>query len=128
VSTPVSLFQSIDLERIPLRVEGRLARLLGVGEGNLSVVHGEAGALPDLRGVLARPLPDDVSLVLRVHARNGIPLAQATVDVARGEHAFSTQGLTLFAMEGYSHLSAADRRMVEGRVWSRRAYATASVA
>jgi len=94
----------------------------------LSVMQGEAGELPDLRGVLARSVPDNVSLVLRVHARNGIPLAQATIDVVRGERAFTTQGLTVFAMEGYSHLRDADRRMVEGRVWSRRAYATASVA
>ncbi len=125
---PTSVFQSGDLERLPLRVEGRLARLLVMEQRELSVLQGGAGELPDLRGVLAHSAPDAVSLVLRVHARNGIPLAQATVDVARGEQAFMTQGLTLFAMEGYSHLPDADRRMVEGRVWSRRAYATASVA
>ncbi len=114
------------MELLPFRVESRLARALGIREGDLSVVLGEAGKLPSLRCELQRPVAANVSLVLRVHARSGIPLAFSSVDVSQGDRAFETRGLTLLAMEGYSHLAAADRQLVEGRVWSRRAYATAS--
>jgi hypothetical protein len=114
------------MEPLPLRVDGRLARLLGIQGGELSVVQGAPGDLPNLRCVLRRPVTTGISLVLRIHARSGIPLAYSSVDVSRGDHAFETRGLTLFAMEGYSHLAPAERQIVEGRVWSRRAYATAS--
>jgi hypothetical protein len=114
------------MEPLPLRVEGRLARVLGMESGNLSVAPGDPGDLPNLRCVLRHPVTTSLSLVLRIHARSGIPLAYSSVDVSQGDHAFETRGLTLVAMEGYSHLAPAERQIVEGRVWSRRAYATAS--
>ena len=116
------------MEQLPFRVESRLARVLGMQAGDLSILQGEPGDLPNLRCVLRRPVTTDVSLVLRVHTSTGIPLACSSVDLSRGDQAFETRGLTLFAMEGYSHLSPGDRQIVEGRVWSRRAYATASAA
>lgn len=116
------------MELLPFRVESRLARVLGVQEGDLSVVQGEPGALPGLRCELRRPVTANVSIVLRVHARTGIPLAYSSVDVSRGDQGFETRGLILFGMEGYSHLAPAGRQIVEERVWSRRAYATASTA
>lgn len=115
------------MERLPVRVEGRLARLLGMQAGDLSVVHGEPEDLPGLRCVLERPVAASVSIVLRVHTRTGIPLTHSSIEMSAGSRAFETQALTLLAMEGYSHLSRADRQIVEGRVWSRRAYATASI-
>ena len=114
------------MELLPFRVESRLARVLGIEDGDLSVVAGEPGNLPRLRCALRRPATADVSIVLRVHARTGIPLGYSSVDVSRGDEGFETQGVTLLAMEGYSHLALADRQIVEERVWSRRAYATAS--
>jgi hypothetical protein len=114
------------MEPLPLRVNGPLARVLGLQKGDLSVVQGEPGDLPKLRCVLDRPATTGVSMVLRIHARSGIPLAFCSVEVSRGDHTFETRGLTMFAMEGYSHLAAAERQIVEGRVWSRRSYATAS--
>ena len=116
------------MELLPFRVESRLASVLGIKEGDLSVVLGEPGNLPGLRCELQRPVAANVSIVLRVHARTGIPLAYSSVDISRGDHTFETRDLTLFAMEGYSHLAPADRQIVESRVWSRRAYATASTA
>jgi len=116
------------MEQMPFRVEGALARVLGMPAEGLFVVLGEPGELPSLRCVLQRPVTTDVSMVLRVHARTGIPLASLSVDMSRGDQVFETRGLTLLAMEGYSHLAAADRQAVESRVWSRRAYVTASPA
>jgi hypothetical protein len=69
-----------------------------------------------------------MSIVVRVHARTGVPLAVSSVRLTRGDRAFETPPVTMLAMEGYAHLKPADRRLVEDRVWSRRAYATASAA
>jgi len=113
--------------RLPLRVEGRLAELLGADGVDLLLVDRD-DELPALRGAFGRAVPGDVCILLRVHARSGIPLAHARVTVARGEHAFETRDLTVYAMEGYAHLKAVERRAVEARVWSRRAYATACAA
>jgi hypothetical protein len=114
------------LEQIPFRVEKRLAGLLGIQEGQLSIVQGQPGDLPALRCELTEPVETDLSLVIRVHARTGVPLAVSAVSIARGDRAFETKSLTMLAMEGYSHLRPVDRHGVEGRVWSRRAYATAT--
>jgi hypothetical protein len=48
--------------------------------------------------------------------------------MSQGDRIFETHDLTLFAMEGYSHLPPGERQIVERRVWSRRAYAIASTA
>ena len=114
------------MERLPLRVEGRLASVLGVKQGDICLVQGEVGELPALRCELPRPVTADTSIVLRVHASTGVPLATSTVTLSQGDRGFETKRMTLLAMEGYSHLARAERQLVEGRVWSRRAYATAS--
>jgi hypothetical protein len=128
VLCPTSRVHSVDVERLPFRVEGRLARVLGMQAGDLAVVQGGPDDLPSLRCVLPRPVTGKVSIVLRVHARTGIPLAYSSIEVSPGARGFETRALTLLAMEGYSHLAPADRQIVECRVWSRRAYATASIA
>jgi hypothetical protein len=114
------------MTQLPFRVESRLASLLGGQTGDIAIVQNEPGPLPRLRCQLAGPAAADVTLLVRVHTTSGIPVAYSRVDVARGARAFETENLTLFAMEGYSHLAPADRQNVEARVWSRRAYATAS--
>jgi hypothetical protein len=113
-------------ERLPWRVEGRLARALG-GAADLEICPPAPGALPSVRCVLPRAVERKVSLTLRVHSRAGIPLAHASVEVQPGDSGFQTS-LALLAMEGYTHLSQRAREAVERRVWSRRAYATASAA
>jgi len=113
-------------ERLPLRVEGRLASLLGMKAGDLQVCPGDPDELPTLRLALPRPVTVKVSLVVRVHSRSGIPLASAAIEMNPGDQAFETPRLTVLAMEGYAHLSRAERQLVERRVWSRRAFATGS--
>jgi hypothetical protein len=115
------------MELLPLRVEKGLERVLGIQQSDLAVVAGPEN-LPRLRGELPRPIVADVSIVFRVHARTGVPLAYSRVNLSRGDRAFETPSMTLMAMEGYAHLAPAERLLVEGRVWSRRAYATASAA
>lgn len=115
-----------DIERLPWRVDGRLARALG-GPDHLEVCTQAPGALPIVRCVLARPVAARVSLTVRVHSRAGIPLAQASVDVNPGDSGFETT-LALLAMEGYTRLGRRAREEVQRRVWSRRAYASGSPA
>jgi hypothetical protein len=117
---------SIDVERLPFRADSRVARLLGIRTGNLEVCPQGPERLPNLRCVLARPVTEKVSLVLRVHSRAGIPLASASIDVNPGDQAFEAPALEVLAMEGYSHLGRAERAAIERRVWSRRAFATGS--
>ena len=102
--------------------------MLGTHAGALSVVQRESGGLPRLRCELQEPVKTSISLVVRVHALNGIPVAYSPVEMSQGDRIFETHDLTLFAMEGYSHLPPAERQIVERRVWSRRAYAIASTA
>jgi hypothetical protein len=116
------------MNNLPFRVENRLAAVLGIRDGDFSVLQADSGALPRLRCLLRRPAPRDVSILLRVHTRMGIPVAYSAVEVARGDQSFETQNLTMMAMEGYSHLGPAERQAVEARVWSRGAYVTASTA
>jgi hypothetical protein len=118
---------STDIERLPLRLEGRLARILGTEADKVEVIHGTPGELPNLRCVLPRAANASISLVLRVHSAAGIPLVAGSVDVEPGDAEFNTAQLAVLAMEGYAHLTAADRHAVEARVWSRRAFATASL-
>ena len=51
----------------------------------------------------------------------------AAVDVSKGDREFRAP-LALLAMEGYAHISTAERQAIHQRVWQRRAYATGSVA
>jgi hypothetical protein len=111
-------------ERLQWRVEGRLARVLG-GPADLEICPHAPGARPTVRCTLPKAVERKVSFTVRVHSRAGIPLAHASVDVQPGDSGFQTP-LTLLAMEGYTHLGQRARDAVERRVWSRRAYATAS--
>ena len=115
------------MERLPLRVESGLAGVLGLKEGQLELLDAQ-GAAPAVRCNWERPASADTSFVLRVHATSGIPLATSPVSVFRGDRAFEARQLSFVAMEGYSHLTPVERRQVEDRVWSRRAYATVSAA
>ena len=117
---------SIANEKLPLKADGAVARLIGRAS-EVHVQAGTAGELPKLRVVLPRPASARQSLMLRVHSRMGVPLAWAAADVQPGDQAVETATLTVLAMEGYSHLGRAEREAVEGRVWSRRAFATASL-
>jgi hypothetical protein len=113
------------MDRLPLRIESRTARVLGLRQGDLEICPGTPGDLPSLRCVLPRPVTAKASLVLRVHSQAGIPLASASIDVHPGDRMFETS-LAVLAMEGYAHLGRADRRLVEERVWVRRSFATLS--
>jgi len=115
-------------ERLPLKLDSRLTAVLGTSTGELELHVESPAALPYARFVLPRPVPRNLSLVLRVHSAAGIPLASATIAVNSGEHTFDIRNLTLMAMEGYAHLDAAERHAVVQRVWSRRAFATGSIA
>ncbi len=113
-----------DPEQLPWRVERRLVDL-GM-PAHLEVCPQPSGNLPNVRCVLPKPATGPLSLVLRVHSRAGIPLAQAFIDLKPGDRSFETP-LALMSMEGYRHLSQRARQDVERRVWSRRAFATGSV-
>jgi len=110
-------------ERLPWRIERHLT--LDV-PSHLEVSSGQ-DTLPRLRCSLTSPASKNVSFVVRIHSRSGIPLAQASVDLRPGDCSFDTP-IALIAMEGYGHLSRRARHDVESRVWSRRAYAIGSAA
>jgi hypothetical protein len=113
------------MERLPWRVEGRLALALGMPPGDLEICPKDTGELPSLRCVLSRPATTKVSMLLRVHSRAGIPLAHATIVVNPGDRGFETP-LAVLAMEGYAHLGREERLAIERRVWLRRSFATGS--
>jgi hypothetical protein len=113
------------MDRLPMRIESRVSRVLGLRQGDLEIWPGTPGELPNLRCVLPRPATAKASLVLRVHSRAGIPLASGSIDVHPGDQMFETS-LAVLAMEGYAHLGRADRRLIEERVWLRRSFATLS--
>ena len=117
-----------DIEQLPWRVDRHLARALGPQQPTLEVCPIDAEAyLPSLRCVFAQPAADNVSVVVRVHSRAGIPLATAAIDVNKGDREFKAP-LALLAMEGYAHIGPAERQAIHQRVWQRRAFATGSVA
>jgi len=110
-------------ERLPWRLERPLALET---PGYLEVVSG-LEVLPRLRCSLTSPARSNLSFVVRILSRSGIPLAHASVALRSGDCSFDTP-VALIAMEGYRHLSQRARHDVESRVWSRRAYAIASAA
>jgi hypothetical protein len=112
---------------LPFRLAPQLARVFGTEAPVISIAQSDPEAPPRLTGVLTRPAAADGTVVLRVHAGNGIPLASASVQIARGALSFETRDWVFIAMEGYSHLSPAARQSVERRVWSRRAFVTGSM-
>jgi hypothetical protein len=114
------------MERLPLRLDERLARRLGCTTADLHVQADAAGSRPSIRCILPRPAREAASFVLRVHSRAGIPLAMAPVSMNFGEQEAAAGQLTILAMEGYAHLAEPERLAVEQRVWSRRAFAVAS--
>ena len=117
-----------DIEKLPWRVDSHLARALGPQQPTLEVCPIDAEAsLPSLRCVFAHPAADNVSVVVRVHSRAGIPLATAAIDVSKGDREFKASPV-LLAMEGYAHIGPAERQAIHQRVWQRRAFATGSVA
>ena len=116
-----------DMAPLPFRMAPQLQRALGNPAPVVSILAPDPLGLPGLKGVLDRPVDADISFVLKVHASNGIPLASASVDMARGDRSFETRELVFLGMEGYAHLAQADRQSIERRVWSRRACATASI-
>lgn len=117
---------NIDTETLPWRTDCSLVRALGV-LGDLEICHADASSLPSVRCTLSKQITARASITVRIHSRAGIPLAYASVDVNPGDQAFEAP-VALLAMEGYSHLGRRARQDVERRVWSRRAYATGSVA
>jgi hypothetical protein len=112
---------------MPLRLESPLAQRLGAHPTAVMVVQGAPTALPSLRCEMSRPAPSDVLLTVRIHSRQGIPLAQASASVRSGDQGFETGPVQILAMDPYSHVSAKVRHAVERRVWSRRAFVTGSV-
>ena len=117
-----------EIEQLPWRVDRQLARAIGHQQPTLEVCPVDSdAALPSLRCVFAQPAAARVSVMVRVHSRAGIPLATAAIDVNKGDREFKAS-LALLAMEGYAHVSTAERRAIHQRVWQRRAYATGSVA
>jgi len=113
-------------DRLAWRVERALAHVIG-SPTDLELTNDGEAALPRLRGVLPQPATRRITLTVKIHSNAGIPLAHAAVRLEAGDRAFETP-VMLLAMEGYAHLSERARKDVERRVWSRRAYATGSVA
>lgn len=110
---------------LPLRMAPRLARVLRMGTPAVSIVQPDWP--PTLTGVLLEPVGSKLSFVLKVHAQNGIPLAYAPIEMAPGDHSFAAQALQFMGMEGYAHLAQSDRKPIEDRIWSRRAFATGTL-
>ena len=75
-----------DIERLPWRVDRHLTQAIGPQQPTLEVCPMDAEAsLPSLRCVFAQPAADNVSVLVRVHSRAGIPLASAPIDVNAGD-------------------------------------------
>jgi hypothetical protein len=113
-------------DRLAWRVERALARVIG-SPTDLELAENGDAALPLVRGFLPQAATRPITLTVKILSNAGIPLARAAVRLEAGDRAFETP-VTLLSMEGYAHLSDRARKDVERRVWSRRAYATGSVA
>ena len=109
---------------IPVRLEQGLQRMLAGQYDSGSLQAAPDGATPAFRYELKRPAGAALSLMVCVRSNAGIPLASAVVDLRPGDDAVVVPTLPLLAMEGYAHLKPEDRRAVESRVWSRRAFVT----
>jgi hypothetical protein len=109
---------------LPFRVDPGIRQALGTDIATLAVLPGPA---PRLRGELPRPAMAASSFLIRIHTRNGIPVASVPVHVSRGDRVFETAALSFAGMEGYGHLPRAEARCIEARVWARRAYATGDI-
>jgi hypothetical protein len=114
------------MERLPLRIDHDLAGILSLSTAELEICQSHPAELPSVRFVLPLAAAARVRMLLRVHSRTGIPLASASIDVNPGDRVLESSPITLLAMEGYMHLTRGERQVVERRVWSRRAFATAS--
>ena len=114
------------MEWMPLRVDSELSRVLGIRTGEVELCQPDPTELPSARVVLPQPATAKAAVLLRVHSLAGIPLASARIEVRPGDRLFESPRMSLVAMEGYAHLRQPERRLVEQRVWSRRAYVTAS--
>ena len=115
------------MELLPLRMTAQLAEACRELSPTVAVSQPDPALAPVVTGVLPRPIEKDTSLVFRVHAQNGIPLASARVPMTRGTVAFDSGPLVFLGMEGYAHLPPADRRAIENRIWLRRAFVTVSL-
>jgi hypothetical protein len=107
-------------------VEAPLAAVLGVRTAELEICQPDPAELPSARLLLPQPARAGTSMRLTVHSRAGIPLASAIVNVRPGDLLLESSSMALLAMEGYTHLARRERQLVERRVWSRCAFATAS--
>jgi hypothetical protein len=113
-------------DRLPWRVDTRLAAALGGDSGEIQVRLDEQDQGLTLRGVLPRPAVARVSLILRIHSSAGIPLASASISLSPGDRSFEAP-IAFLAMEGYSHFAREKREAIERRVWLRRAFASAAM-
>lgn len=107
---------------IPVRVDAALSGVLAGRSSEAQVDPDPPAATPAFLYELARPTAAPVQLRVTLKSRAGIPLATSLVHVATGAQAVSVPTLTLLAMEGYAHLTLADRQAIERRVWSRAAF------
>jgi hypothetical protein len=115
------------MEQLPLRVDDQLARILGQQTAQLEICDPTPEGLPSVKVLFPRPAAAKAVMLLRVHSRTGIPLASASVAVNPGDRLLESSPMAVIAMEGYTHLDRSERQLVERRVWSRRAFVTASM-
>lgn len=66
--------------------------------------------LPWLCGELENPAPRELTLLLRIHNKAGIPIIEGQSRVEGGQKQLVFSELRMFGIEAYSHLSETERR------------------
>ena len=84
----------------------------------------QSGGLPWLSGELGQAAPACLKLILRVHNRAGIPIAEAHSQIEPGQQQITFTDLHALGIEAYAHKTEAERAEIAQRIWSRRAYGT----
>jgi hypothetical protein len=110
----------MDAESLPLRAPSRPNRLFPT---HLCIdPEQQTAGIPWLHGELARALPQQLRLRLRVHNKAGIPIVEGYLILEAGQHVFTIRELAALGIDGYAHAPAHERAKVGQRIWARRAY------
>ena len=87
-------------------------------------VEQRTGGLPWLHGELGAATTRPLLLVLRIHNRAGIPIAEGQGVLGSGQREFTISDLRPLGIEAYSHYKEEQRAQIGQRIWSRSAYAS----
>jgi hypothetical protein len=80
--------------------------------------------LPWLYGELGVPAPQELTFLLRIYNRAGIPIIEGKSKVGIGQKYVTFSELHALGIEAYAHVSETERQHISQRIWARHVYGT----